>query len=167
VNTTLTHRHTRMPRQLHDCKRIRAGFAYSGQHRVAARVQDKLFWKRVVPVLSGPRPANSNSRSCQESVSVTVSVEVPVGLKIRTADGTSINHIEGSNSGTAKDVVGPSFERDRARSSCVLAQSPGDRQDRVFREFAASETAAASLIRPLFWIGNGRPVSRRSLDRDQ
>src|ERR1017187_10205036 len=76
---------------------------------------------------------------------------VSVGFKIRTADGTLINHIEGCKTGT-KEVVSQSFERDRAGSSCVLARSPGDRQGRVFREFT----------RRLAWNGSERNSSSGS-----
>ena len=46
----------------------------------------------------------------KKSVIVIVSVDVPVAFKIWTTDGTSINQIEGSDTGTAKDVAVPSFE---------------------------------------------------------
>src|ERR1039458_2982249 len=76
---------------------------------------------------------------------------VSVGFKIRTADGTLINHIEGCKTGT-KEAVSQSFERDRAGSFCVLTRSPGDRQGRVFREFA----------RRLAWNGSERNSSSGS-----
>ena len=56
---------------------------------------------------------------------------VSAGFKIRTADGTSINHVEGSPAGTVKDSL--ARESDRAAGFCVLARSPGDRQRLVFR----------------------------------
>ena len=75
---------------------------------------------------------------------------VSVGFKIRTADGTLINHIEGCKTGT-KEAVSQSFERDRAGSFCVLTRS-GDRQGRVFREFT----------RRLAWNGSERNSSSGS-----
>jgi hypothetical protein len=57
-------------------------------------------------------------------VIVIVSVDVPVAFKIRTADGTSINQIEGFHTGLAKDVAVPFFERDRAGGSDVIARTP-------------------------------------------
>ena len=56
-----------------------------------------------------------------------------VGSNFPTADGTSINQIEGSRSGTAK--LSQSLVPEPPGSSAVLARSSGDRQAHVQCEF--------------------------------
>ena len=86
-------------------------------------------------------------------MSVTVSVEVPVGFKIRTADGTSINHIEGSNTATAKDVAGPSFDssiKDQSRLACATTLCTEERAG--FREHALETLRLGISQDPLLFV---------------